>query len=109
MILREWRGRASRDRPNEYPHHFRNNVAPKLRTIDGFLDASLFRADRSDGIEFVVLTRWTSFDAIRAFAGDEIGKAVVEPEAVVALVDFDEWVRHYELIEDVPPSGAAPA
>jgi heme-degrading monooxygenase HmoA len=101
MILREWRGRASHEEPDAYPKHFRNNVAPELRTIDGFLGASLLRADRSDGIEFLVLTRWTSFDAIHAFAGDEIGKAVVEPEAAAALVDFDEWVRHYELIEEV--------
>jgi hypothetical protein len=40
-------------------------------------------------------------DAIRAFAGDDVGKAVVEPGAVAALVDFDDHVRHYETIEEI--------
>ena len=52
-------------------------------------------------IEFLVLTKWQSMDAIRAFAGDDVGKAVVEAGAVAALVDFDDRVQHYETIEDV--------
>ncbi len=40
-------------------------------------------------------------DAVRAFAGDDFAKAVVEPGAVAALIDFDASVRHYEVLEDV--------
>ncbi len=39
-------------------------------------------------------------DAIRVFAGEEIDKAVVEPGAVAALLDFDAKVQHYEVIEE---------
>jgi hypothetical protein len=39
-------------------------------------------------------------DAIRDFAGSEIDKAVVEPGAVAALVDFDAKVQHCEVIEE---------
>ena len=39
-------------------------------------------------------------DAIRAFAGSEIDKAVVEPGAVAAIIDFDAKVHHYEVIEE---------
>ena len=42
-------------------------------------------------------------DAIRAFAGAEANKAVVEPGAVAALSDFNATVRHYEIIENVVP------
>jgi hypothetical protein len=42
-------------------------------------------------------------DAIRAFAGIDVEKAVVEPGAIAALSDFDTSVRHYGVIEDVPP------
>jgi len=48
-----------------------------------------------------VLTKWHSIEAIRAFAGDDIGKAVVEPSAVAALASFNERVEHYEVIESV--------
>ncbi len=46
------------------------------------------------------MTRWESMDAIRQFAGAEVEKAVVEPEAAAALVSFDRTVEHYEVLED---------
>lgn len=102
MILREWRGRASGQRAAAYPEHFRNVVLPELRCIPGFVGATLCRRGRDDRIEYVVLTRWQSLDAIRAFAGADIEKAMVEPGAVAALVDFDKTVSHYEIIDDAP-------
>ncbi|HML09395.1 MAG TPA: antibiotic biosynthesis monooxygenase [Stellaceae bacterium] len=100
MIIREWRGRTSPDRASAYPTHFRSNVLPELRSIAGFLGATLCRRDDGGRIEYVVLTRWQSLDAIRAFARDGADRAVVEPGAVAALTDFDNFVRHYEIIED---------
>jgi heme-degrading monooxygenase HmoA len=109
MILREWRCRASRDNADAYPRHFRGNVAPELGGIRGFLGAKLLRRYHGDTIEYLVLTRWESMEAIQAFAGDDAGKAVVEPGAVEALVDYDRRVQHYTLVEEVGPSqdGAA--
>jgi heme-degrading monooxygenase HmoA len=101
MIVRAWRGRAASDNPSGYAAHFHQTVLPELRHIAGFLGASLLRTDRQDGIEFLVLTRWQSMDAIRAFAGDEVSRAVVEPDAVAALVGFDKTVTHYEVVEEV--------
>jgi heme-degrading monooxygenase HmoA len=100
MVIREWRGRASPAAANAYPDHFRRNVLPELRHTLGFLGATLSKRESVDGIEFVVLTRWQSLDAVRGFAGSDIGKAVVEPGAVAALVDFDATVQHYEVIEE---------
>ncbi len=55
-------------------------------------------------VEFLVLTRWTSLDAIRAFAGDDIRKAVVEPEAAALLASFDSTVEHFEVVEELASS-----
>ena len=101
MIIREWRGRASPSRAEEYPKHFRDKVVPELRRLPGFAGAGLSRRQLDGKLEFLVLTRWHSMDAIRAFAGDDVEKAVVEPGAAAALIDFDDSVRHYEVIEDV--------
>jgi heme-degrading monooxygenase HmoA len=54
-------------------------------------------------VEFLVLTRWQSMEAVRAFAGPAVDKAVVEPGAIAALDNFDDTVGHYELIEEVLP------
>ena len=101
MIVRTWRGRAAPEKREEYPAHFRETVLPELRRIPGFRGASLLRAGDQE-TEFLVLTRWDSMAAIRGFAGDALGRAVVEPGAVAALVDFDRTVTHYEVLEEVP-------
>lgn len=100
MIVRAWRGRASIARPQAYPDHFNRNVLPELRGIEGFLGASLLREEQGGQIEFLVLTRWTSMAAISAFAGADVGRAVVEPEAVAALESFDERVHHYSVVTE---------
>jgi heme-degrading monooxygenase HmoA len=101
MIIREWRGRATKSNADAYPRHFRANVVPELRHVSGFIGAQLSQRQLNDTIEYLVLTRWQSMDAIRGFAGDDVGKAVVEPEAVAALIDFDSQVQHYEVMEDI--------
>jgi heme-degrading monooxygenase HmoA len=101
MIVRSWRGRASRSNASSYVEFFSRKVLPILRGIDGFAGVSLLKQHSSSDVEFLVLTRWASLDAIRAFAGDDIRKAVVEPEAAALLVAFDPTVEHFEVVEEV--------
>jgi heme-degrading monooxygenase HmoA len=101
MIIREWRGRAAKSNAIAYPKHFRASVMPELRHLPGFLGAHLGQRSVNDKIEYLVLTRWMSMDAIRSFSGSDVDKAVVEPGAVAALVDFDDRVQHYEVIAEV--------
>lgn len=101
MIVRSWRGRALLSNSNAYIEFFKRQVLPILRAIDGFAGASLLKQDGPNDVEFLVLTRWTSPDAIRAFAGDDIRKAVVEPEAAALLASFDPAVEHFEVVEEL--------
>ena len=100
MIIREWRGRALRSRESAYPDHFNNTVLPQLQSLPGFSGAQLCRRHKDQLVEFVVLTRWASFDAIRAFAGPHYEQAVVEPAGVAALTDYDSVAQHYEILTD---------
>ena len=104
MIIREWRGRVSPTNADAYPRHFREKVVPELRKLPGFLGAHLARRQLGDQIEFLILTRWQSMDAIRGFAGADHDKAVVEPGAIAALVEFDRAVQHYVVINEVTRS-----
>lgn len=100
MIVRTWRAEASNEGAVHYARHFHANVLPALRLIDGFAGASLLRSDRDGTVEFLVLTRWSSMQSIRAFAGAEPERAKVEAEAVAALLRFDQTVNHYEVVEE---------
>jgi mannose-6-phosphate isomerase-like protein (cupin superfamily) len=99
VIARRWRGWA--DGPanaDSYVAHFEGAVRPRLEATDGLVDATLERVESDGGrVEIVVVTRWASIDAIRAFAGNDVDVAVVEPEARAVLDDFDAHVRHIEL------------
>ena len=98
MIVRAWRGYASATAPEAYPKHLLESVRPKLDLLAGFRGLSLFRRRIGEEVEYLVLTHWESMDAIRAFAGNEPERAVVEPEARAALVRFDDRVTHYDVL-----------
>ena len=100
MIIREWRARARLPLAQAYPEHFKSHVLPELSQIAGFLGGTLSQRRVEEMVEFLVLTRWATLDAIRAFAGADIEKAVVESAAQAALASFDSCVRHYEVLED---------
>jgi heme-degrading monooxygenase HmoA len=100
MIFREWRGRADPARAEAYPAHFRAHVIPGLRHVPGVLGAHLWKRLVDGRIEYLVLSRWQSLDVIRAFAGDDVSHAVVDPGAIAALIDFDATVQHYEVLEE---------
>jgi len=92
MIARVWRGVAAD--AGAYLRHFDGSVLPALQKIAGFQGTRVLRREK----EILVTTFWESMDAVRAFAGADPEKAVVEPEARAALVAFDDFVRHYEVV-----------
>jgi hypothetical protein len=66
-----------------------------------------------DETEVVVATVWESIGAVKAFAGDDYERAVVEPIVSDLLTRFDEHVTHFTLAladargrgSSKPPSG----
>ncbi|HSM60079.1 MAG TPA: YciI-like protein [Longimicrobiales bacterium] len=106
-IARVWRGVTEPGRPADaYFAHLTGTVLPSLRRISGHRGARVARREVEGGVEFVVTTSWASMDAIRAFAGERPERAVVEPAARALLKDFEEGVRHYEVVHEGPaPAG----
>ena len=96
MIARLWCGRAGTPKDADaYQRHVTSRVLPELKGIPGHRSAQVLRR----GEEFLVITFWESMDAIRRFAGEDPERAVVEPEARAVLAEFDDVVRHYEVME----------
>ncbi|MEW6322996.1 MAG: antibiotic biosynthesis monooxygenase [Acidobacteriota bacterium] len=102
MIARHWRGLARREHADRYLDHLRSDTFRQLHGIDGFIDAAVLRRDVPDGVEFLVVTRWESLDAVRRFAGDDAEVAVVPEPARQMLVDFDRRVLHYDVVDTFP-------
>ena len=99
MISRQWRGLAKFGRSKDYIDHLRNDTFPKLLSLAGFVDASILQRESSDGIEFLIVTRWQSLTAIEAFAGRDPDIAVVPDNVKEMMVEYDLSVRHYTVVQ----------
>jgi heme-degrading monooxygenase HmoA len=104
MVVRIWKGRAL-DGADAYFAHVTSVVFPKLRRIDGFRGGRVLRRNIDGSVEFLVITEWASWDAVRGFAGARPEIAVVEPEARALLTEVDEHVQHFDLAHVVQDVG----
>lgn len=98
-IARTWRALATRQGADAYVRYFDQTLRPELAALAGYRGAVVLRQD-GDQTRIVVITRWASLDAVRAFAGDAVMRAVVEPEARALLLSFDDSVEHFEVVLD---------
>jgi heme-degrading monooxygenase HmoA len=98
VISRQWRGLAHANQAQNYVEHLRTETFPALRKVPGFVDASILSRTLTDGVEFLVVTRWESLDAIAKFAGADPEAAVVPAEVAALMIDYDRRVRHFEVI-----------
>lgn len=98
MISRKWRGLARHNRAQDYVHHLRTQTFPAMKKLPGFVDGSILSRRLEEGVEFLVVTRWASLDAITRFAGADAETAVVPDEAAAMMIDYDRRARHFEVI-----------
>jgi len=106
MISRHWKGVAKVEEANNYIDHLQRETFPAIREIDGFIDASILNRATESGVEFLVVTRWRSMDAIRHFAGESTNVAVVPMAVQAMMVEYDKRVEHYEVVDEF--DGSAP-
>lgn len=101
-IVRTWSATASSAGADEYSRYFAGTLLPQLRELPGFTGAYLLRRELGEGgtTELTAHTFWESQTAIRAFAGDDVTVAIVEPEAQAMLLDFDRTAAHRSVVVD---------
>jgi heme-degrading monooxygenase HmoA len=97
VIARLWRGWTSRENAEPYERFLREQMFPSMHRVPGFLGVELLRRDSGDEVAFVTISRFESFDAVRAFAGEDYEHAVIEPEARALLARADERSEHFEV------------
>jgi heme-degrading monooxygenase HmoA len=99
MIVRHWRGLVKSDHAAEYESHLNTETFPSLTQINGFLGGGILKRPIANGVEFLVISRWTSIDAISKFAGPDTEAAVVPPKVQAMMIEYDRRARHYEFAE----------
>jgi heme-degrading monooxygenase HmoA len=97
MIERHWTALAKKEKANDYIFHLQNRTFAKLKKIEGFIQSKILLREVSEGIEFLIVTVWDNFDAIRKFTGEEIDTAVVPDVVHNMIIRFDSEVKHFEV------------
>jgi heme-degrading monooxygenase HmoA len=102
LTVRTWSATASPSGADDYSRYFADTLLRQLRELPGFAGAYLLRRDlgRDGTAELTAHTFWESREAIRAFAGEDITVAIVEPEARAMLLDFDRSATHRSVVAD---------
>ena len=95
MITRVWHGWTRPQDADDYERFLLDELFPSMQRYDGFLAADVLRRDEGDEVAFVTLTRFRSIDDIRAFAGEQLDVAVIEPRAAELLSRYEPRAAHY--------------
>jgi heme-degrading monooxygenase HmoA len=99
MIVRTWRGAVRPEDEARYLRHQGDTGVREYRETPGNLGALVLRRERDGLVEVTTVSFWESMDAVRAFAGDDPGRARFYPGDDDLLAEKDAHADHYELIE----------
>ena len=96
MIARLWHGWITKANRELYERLLLGEVLPGIGRVSGYRGAYVLRREVNEENEYVTLTRFDSLDAVRAFAGEDYGMAVVPAEARKLLARYEERPQHFE-------------
>ncbi len=96
-IARVWHGRTPNAKADDYARYLGDAIR-KFRTIPGNLGYQMMRETKGGETHFMVISYWTSRDAIHAYAGADIRKTRNLPRDAEFLVDPEQTVMNYDLV-----------
>ena len=101
MIARTWRGTVEAGKGPAYLEIVRRTGLPGSRTTPGNLGFYVLQRRAGDHDEILTMSLWESEEAIQAFAGDDISRAVFYPEDDAWLASRDLHAEHWQVAGEV--------
>ena len=98
MIARTWHGVTQVSKADEYLDYLKRTGVAEYEKTEGNRGVYVLQRVDGDQAHFLLLTLWESEDAIKRFAGSEIGKAKYYPEDEKFLLELEPNVTHYEVL-----------
>ena len=99
MIARLWHGWTSPGNADAYERLLKTEIFPGIaaKGVAGYRGIKLLRRDVGAEVEFITIMWFDSWDAVKAFAGDDHEAAYVPAKAREVLARFDARSQHYEI------------
>ncbi|GEJ58527.1 antibiotic biosynthesis monooxygenase family protein [Anaeromyxobacter diazotrophicus] len=96
-VARVWHGRVQAEKADAYAAYLASAIT-KFRTLPGNLGYELLREDGGAETHFMVVSYWTTAQAIHAYAGDDISRTRALPRDPEFLVDPEPLVHNYRVV-----------
>jgi len=100
MIIRIWRGKTPLEKADDYEKFTSGRAVPDYSSVDGLQAYYFTRRNMDTYAEFLLITHWDSVESIKEFAGEDYHKAKYYPEDQDFLLDFPEFVEHFEVFDN---------
>jgi hypothetical protein len=98
-IMRRWSGRVRSPDADQYVAYVAATGGEEYRATAGNLGYQILHRDLGNGeTEISTISWWSSWDAIKAFAGQEPTLAVYYPQDDRYLIHRPEKVEHFEVV-----------
>ncbi len=91
-----WRGEVLTARAGEYLEYLKRTGLADYANVPGNRGTTVLTRELGDRTEFLIVTEWDSWEAIREFAGADPEIARYYPEDDDYLLFRTERVEHYE-------------
>ena len=96
-IARVWHGRVPAEKADAYAAYLAEAIT-KFRTLPGNLGYEMLREDSGAESHFLVVSYWTTADAIHAYAGADISRTRALPRDPEFLIDPEPRVHNYSVV-----------
>jgi heme-degrading monooxygenase HmoA len=97
MIARIWRGVTPEEKAEQYFEYLMETGLKDYRAVPGNRGVQVLRRTYEGKTEFLLISLWESYEAIRAFAGNDLERAVYYPRDKEFLLELEPKVTHYEV------------
>lgn len=98
MIARTWHGRVPAEKADAYHAYLLRTGLKDYASTPGNRGVQLLRRTEGGVTHFLLITLWESYEAIRAFAGDDCEQARYYPEDDDYLLEREPFVTHYDVV-----------
>lgn len=96
MIVRIWHGRTKTSDAEAYRQFVITTGITDYKSVKGNLGAQVWQRQEADITHIWTVSWWDNFESIKAFAGNDIGKAKYYEEDKNYLLEFEPSVMHCE-------------
>lgn len=100
MIVRIWHGVTPAEKAEDYYQYLNRTGIPDYRATKGNQGVMVLRREEGGEAHFLLLSFWVSVADIEAFAGSDLTRARYYPEDGDYLLEFEERVVHYDLLNE---------